>query len=312
MGKRKIHDGYFYQCDWTAFPMRAAHCYLPQWTSANKLVKKGSYCNWESVVAHAETLKVAGTLAQADVDQISDHIAELVGARVATAPHWKELAHMSTGGGLTATQFHWECCQAVDVMCVVLHPDGTVQEEVLDKGDAPGEKYMNPSATPITSFYSTRKVGKKAKGSDRELCVYHTPDRNLPHNLQASNLFKMQLFGTVLLVQKSREASFMPRERLVSFNMTDYTDHFSKKRKRPETAAYDTTAYKAVKKKMQETLNAFEAESASAAITPAAHSKALTMAPTSGKVLAAAMRARHKDLESASRAVPPAVAVLAS
>ena len=63
------------------------------------------------------------------------------------------------------------------------------------------------------SFYSCRK---KLKGSDRELCVYHVPDRTLEHNQLDTNLFNMQLFGPLLLIQQSREQSFMPRERFIS------------------------------------------------------------------------------------------------
>ena len=71
MGKRKIHNSTFYQCDWTGYAMRAPYCYLPQWTSAGKLIKKGCYCNWESVVAHAEAMADKGTLTEEEVRRIA-------------------------------------------------------------------------------------------------------------------------------------------------------------------------------------------------------------------------------------------------
>ena len=51
MGKRKISGHTYYQCDFTGFPMKNTNCYLPSWTADGKLQKKGSFCNWESVIA---------------------------------------------------------------------------------------------------------------------------------------------------------------------------------------------------------------------------------------------------------------------
>ncbi len=61
MGKRKLHTTTFYQCDWTGYPMKTSNCYLPVWSDndkdTGKLMKKGSYCNWESVIAHAAQME---------------------------------------------------------------------------------------------------------------------------------------------------------------------------------------------------------------------------------------------------------------
>ena len=40
MGKRKLHNKSFFQCDWTGFPMNKSYCYMPTWDTNNKLVKK--------------------------------------------------------------------------------------------------------------------------------------------------------------------------------------------------------------------------------------------------------------------------------
>ena len=57
MGKRKLHHSIYYQCDWTGLPMHKSHCYMPHVAKDKKgrqvIAKRGSYCNWESVVAHA-------------------------------------------------------------------------------------------------------------------------------------------------------------------------------------------------------------------------------------------------------------------
>ena len=51
MGKRKHLNESFYQCDWTGLQMRAPYAYMPHFAAEGKLVRRGSYCNWECVVA---------------------------------------------------------------------------------------------------------------------------------------------------------------------------------------------------------------------------------------------------------------------
>ena len=73
MGKRKLHNATYYQCDWTGFPMRCANCFMPSWSTEGKLIKKGSYCNWESVLAHARHLyNVEKTLEAHDRERVHD------------------------------------------------------------------------------------------------------------------------------------------------------------------------------------------------------------------------------------------------
>ena len=141
MGKRKIHNTTFYQCDWTGYAMRAPYCYLPQWTSAGKLIKKGSYCNWESVVAHADALHEAGNPAftEEDVRRIREYVLHLVGTPVSPAPHWQELAHMK--GTLDAAAFHAACCRRGALTCVLLKPDGSVTEAAIDETCLPSEHF---------------------------------------------------------------------------------------------------------------------------------------------------------------------------
>ena len=84
-----------------------------------------------------------------------------------------------------------------------------------------------------STFHSMRKKGK---GNDRDLTVWYcsVPLHTLaPLNQMASNLFKMQLYGDVLLVQQSREQSFLPRERYISFTKSQYEEQFVKKRLHP-------------------------------------------------------------------------------
>ena len=53
--------------------------------------------------------------------------------------------------------------------------------------------------------------------------MWYYPGRvDLPPNPTASALFKLQLFGDVLIVQQSRENSFLPRTRCIPFYVVHY------------------------------------------------------------------------------------------
>ena len=58
MGKRKLHDKTYYQCDWTAIPMDSPACYMPSF-DGKKLKKRGNYCNWESVVRRRRSRRMS-------------------------------------------------------------------------------------------------------------------------------------------------------------------------------------------------------------------------------------------------------------
>ena len=93
MGKRKLNGTSFWQCDWTGLPMKQAHCYWPSWSTAGKLFKKGSYCNWEAVIAHAKYQLGKQMIEPEEHDKILEHIENVTGTVVEPAPHYDELAH---------------------------------------------------------------------------------------------------------------------------------------------------------------------------------------------------------------------------
>ena len=77
MGKRKISGHTYYQCDFTGFPMKNTNCYLPSWTADGKLQKKGSFCNWESVIAQLYTQEMAFSERQNALAHIEGIIGEV-------------------------------------------------------------------------------------------------------------------------------------------------------------------------------------------------------------------------------------------
>lgn len=258
MGKRKMHGDTFYQCDYTGFPMRNAYCYMPTWDQTGKLVKKGSYCNWESVLAHAAMLY--GT---DDVERVKSHVMGITGTeRHRSAPDFTELYHMK--GHMTPNQFHAHCTFLNEpIMGVKINTDGEIFEVVITPTE--GKFYFNDYLHkpysydgPPQVFHSMRK---KAGTTAKDLTVLYYPSRDLPANNVASNVFKMQIHGDVLMVQQSREQSFMPRERYVTYTRQEFVEQFMKKRKRGaiDTPAMSTDDYLAVKGQMQEKLREFEA-----------------------------------------------------
>jgi hypothetical protein len=299
MGKRKLCGTSFWQCDWTGIPMKSPHCYMPAWGVSGKLVRKGAYCNWEAVVAHATWLRERHELHDDEFLQILAHVEMHTGTAVRPAPHYELLAH--TKGQMTAEMFHLACVrETADITGVLITPNGDVGEVTIepDRSSADTGRYIFHCVNQgryhrmLSCFHSVRKGNKNA--SARDLCVFHYPDKDLPHNPTASNLFKMQLYGDVLLVQQSREASFMPRERYVSYTKATYEEQFVKKRKKPEPQSMSVDGYGEAKAAMQNALNAVEQAVTKAAVPPKQMSTAQSLGPKSGATLAEKVKERGR------------------
>jgi len=299
MGKRKLNSTSFYQCDWTGYPMKAAHCYMPTWNAAGKLCKKGSYCNWEAVVAHAQQMLDAGDVDEAHTWQVKDHISLITGTAVKPAPHYTELTHCK--GTLDVNEFHKACSkQDAPITVVKIAHDGEVQELALEPvdGEFQFDKAMlknavDPSIKP-SFFHSTRKRSSN-KYSDKDLGVFYYADKLLPHNPTASSLFKMQLYGDVLMVYQSREQAFIPRDRFVSFNKIQFDEQFAKRRRVKATDQGGLTPedYATLKEKMTASATNFEQRASAKAVTPKDGAKGLYLARSDPKKLAAAARGRQ-------------------
>ena len=277
--------------------MKSANCFMPSWTLEDKLIKKGSYCNWESVLAHAmHIFNVEKQLEDKDLERIQDFVKVQMGdtTHSTTAPHFTDLEHFKNDGSLslTAEEYHKACCYQTDeVFAVKINGAGHTFEVLMDPNDGKFDfsKYILAPANwdqKPSMFQSYRK----GKHKEKELCVfYHAGGRNgLEFNTLASNLFKMQIYGEVLLVQCTKEASFMPRERYVNYTLQEFQDNFMRKRKRSavDVPSLDAEEYGALKAQMQESLSAYEMQSSSLAQPPAAKAKAVKMPPANGRDLA--------------------------
>jgi hypothetical protein len=298
MGKRKLHGQSYYQCDWTGFPMRNPNCWMPAWTDEGKLIKKGSYCNWESVLAHAKHL------ATEEYQRTEDYIRTQTGdCTLNEAPHFTDVEHFKGNEhskSLTAEEYHRECCyQSDEVYGVKIQEGGHHHELLMDTTDGKLDytKHLKRPAlcadTQPSCFQSYRKGGKREK----ELCVFYYPGKNgLELNALASQLLKMQIHGEVLLVQCTKEPSFMPRERFVHYMLTDFNDNYMRKRKRhKEQSSVSAEEYTTLKAEMHASLSEYEKQASASALAPPELVKLRKQAPIDGKQLAKLERHRREQ-----------------
>lgn len=239
MGKRKLHNNTYFQCDWTGLPMRQTNCYMPDWNESGRLLKHGSYACWEAVVAHAQEELGAD---DPKMKKIQEHVDDLVGCAVKSAPHWSQLAWFARGEKEdvvnSPTEF-LDVCRKQEglVVAVRIMADGSAHEVFCDT-KCITDKFETHLTRPFSlmgpmhgpqSFQTVRKKGNK----DRDLTVFYWPFKNgLPFNAVASNAFKMQIYGDALLVNQTKEPCFMPRERFVNYFIGNYNEQFSAKNKR--------------------------------------------------------------------------------
>lgn len=308
MGKRRLHDNTYFQCDWTGLPMRTTNCYMPSWNENGKLTKHGSYCCWEAVVAHAQEKRE-------DATKVCEYINNLVGCTVEAAPHWSQLSWFrdSAGGEQgppidTPTQFLEACINKADPIIAVRMPPGGVTHEVMCSADDARNSFKAHLTTPFNlhgplhepqSFLTVRKKGVK----DRDITVFYWPFKNgLLHNQIASQMFKMQIYGDVVIVQQTKEHCFLPRERYVNFFNVNFQEQF--KRRRDTTPTLSTEEYGEVKAELVSELQQLEEVSSSSASMPGDLAKASVILPPSGKEIAKLLRAQgHEPPSKRSKAI---------
>ncbi len=284
-----MHQQTYFQCDWTGLPMRQTNCYMPSWNEAGKLLKHGSYTCWEAVIAHAVEMQTD------ELGKIRDHVNNLVGCTVKSAPHWSKLAWYARDECdliETPRDFLDACCKNEGpVMAVRMMTDGNVHEVICSQDDIQSKftefltrpfNLQGPTHEP-QSFQTVRKKGTK----DRDLTVFYWPFKNgLTFNQTASNIFKMQIYGDVLLVQQTKEPCFLPRERYINYFATTFQEQFGKAKRKDSTPTFTPDEYGIAKAQMASELQQVEALASSYASEPGELAKASVLPPPSGKELA--------------------------
>lgn len=289
MGKRKLHQASFYQCDYTGFPLRNSCCYMPTWPEGEgkregKLVKKGSYSNWESVAAHAAMLQKDGAITPEQHCDVIEYIHEITGSTyLRPAPTYEKLCHFK--GTMTMDEFHRECCtHDGPINAVKITPDGEVMDILIHPNEIGQFTFSDYMHRPFQLQGSMHKPNyfhtiRKSRGlRDKELTVWYWADKGLPTNSTASNTFKMQLHGDIIMTQHSKEQSFLPRERYISFTKAQFDEQYVKKRRKSADAPSISSAeYAKVKAQMQASLDGYENERKADAVKPSDISKVMAM-----------------------------------
>ena len=309
MGKRKLHNETYFQCDWTGIPMKSTNCFMPSWTPPSrvgdkiigaKLIKHGSYSCWEAVVAHAALLHKE---APEKLQEIRGYINAIVGCTVEAAPDFTSLAWFSLVAPQFTTAELWMekvTSDPSDIVAIRIPADGAVNyHEVECKSASIQEKFTDAFPMPVRApqiapqrFQLARRKGAK----DRDISVFYVPDNNgMPLNATASSLFKMQIYGDALVVQLSKEPCFMTRERYINFTAEEFQDHFYSSKKRKEAPATLTPAdYAAAKIEMETDLDAVEASVSAFASEPGDLAKAAVLPPACGKEISSLLKAQGK------------------
>ena len=276
MGKRKLHGEVYYQCDWTGHPMRHTNCYMPTWNDAGKLIKRGSYINWESVVAHAAELGKDDTITGEQERKIREHVSGIVGPLPDYVPHYQNLEHFKDlhteefQYNWSVKEYHDECCKYNSTISAVkITPTSDITEVLIQPSggeycfqDYLVRPYMHANTEQASTFVSMRK-GKMPK--DASVKVFYWPDKNgLEKNQLASNYFKMEMYGDVLVVKQCKETAAWPRERYTSLSVQQFEEVFIKKRKKPDDGvALSEDEFKVVKAQMQASVNGVEQQMSS-------------------------------------------------
>ena len=309
-----MHGQAIYVCDWTGYPMKNSNCYMPYWQS-DKLLKKGNYCNWESVLAHAEHNRFEGKIDLEEHCKITQHIKEIIGQLPdVSACHFSFLEHFkdedqhwkkefTKAQNWTFEEFHKQCCyETGDVEAVRIKAEGEVQSIIVDSNngsfdfaaqltqpydsyDWPPKEFINSKHWKIATVQAVRRP-KQLK--DLTLLIKYWSEANgLPYNSTASNLFKIKIYGDAILVYQTKELSCKPRDRFVDFTKKEYDEIYNRKRKRGccESLVMSVDEYKATKQDMQSSLHDFEAQASSLVERPQDLAKAAVMPLVSGKEL---------------------------
>ena len=289
MGKRKLHGTTYYQCDWSGIPLASGFCHMPSWLDG-KLHKKGNYCNWESVLAHASFLHNQKEIDDATVQKVYAYVtAQTGGVTPNLAPSFTELEHFKADG-MNIDTYHSICCFQHAPICAVKIPEEGNPFEILlepTNGSIDFSTYLKkpPLACRDTmpSMFSSYRKQKK----DTEICIYSYPGRNgFLLNTLASNLFKVQIYGEVIITQVTKEQSFRARERYVAFTLPAFEETFQRKRKRSDSAEAGAEIRK------------FEKRATASALKPGDFAKSVKLPPADGKAIARMVKAQRTEMQT--------------
>jgi hypothetical protein len=264
MGKRKLGDYDYYQCDYTGLPMRNSNCYMPSYSKAGKLVKQGSYCCWEAVIAACNGDK-----------NVQNLVDDIVGCTVAMAPDRGALSWLcDTGPIMNIDEFLAACDDPNKPVNVIeITVDGRLTEAVIAR-----RAYLG-----FAHRFTTMR--KKSKDKAYEVCFNGV---GAPNAL-ATQYFRQELSGTVYVALKSKELAIQERARYLTLDIESFKASFQTVRKR-KVEAFDASEYAEMKKEMHNELMLVEHAASDATRTPMELAKAAVMPSATGLEIANLVR----------------------
>jgi hypothetical protein len=273
MGKRKMQALAYYQCDYTGLPMRNSNCYIPVWKEDGRMIKQGSFCCWEAVLA--------ATAASPQSKEIKAYIEELVGCELIPAPSHTELSWLSESGTITTIDQFLGACEVPlkPVQVVEVGVDGRLTHCVLARRAWMGFAHR---------FTTTRKKGKEKAF---EVCF---GGEGLP-NTTATQYFKQALCGPVYVALKSNELAIQERTRYLDLSLEIFSSVFLP-RKRKDCAGLEKKEYESVKAEMLQELMQVESTASASALPPSQLAKAAVMPCALGAEMALLYPPDHPPL----------------
>ena len=284
--------------------MAASNCYMPTWTNG-RLVRKGSYCNWESVLSHAKLLLLNETITAEQFDAVRAHIIELLGGVEPASFAYSDLAHMRPGSEQSpqwsADDMHTWCCKDWrSVHVVKISATSEVELCTLQLEDnnqhllsVLTQEFTSPLRLPLLQRRSTSN-SLNSKHQQSYVLYCNSTNDNLEYNSLASSLCKnFNVYGDAYVVQIINELCFLHRERVVNFTVEQFNNVFKKKtRKRSaDSASLTKDQYCNIKAEMQESLNCYEAKMSKHAQAPLLLANAALLKPASAQELLSLARA---------------------
>lgn len=261
MGKRTLHTLTYYQCDYSGIPMPSPGVQMPAWDHNNKLCKRGSYINWECMLAHAMT-------EAASYPACRNYVHNMLGVTSTNvAPSYSMLKHF--GGTMSIDEFLAACDYETERRQAVLIPvEGA--PETVELGCEDGVILPEVDYKLLTTFDPQVRQTIFAKPSSPPNCIHSVISMLNDHreNTVASQAFKLTLHGPVLVVLKMNEPT---RQRVLSYTAEQFLEQYGKKRKRKVPAAQtgiSTEEYGKAKASMQSKFSEFEASVAAKAVKP--------------------------------------------
>lgn len=261
MGKRKHFEESYTLCDYTCWPLAHEDLkrYLPLWKNG-RTIKTGTYISWEAVVSHILHMKTHNTKPAAmqehkwDAEKSLQLVHEAAGRPVLPGAEYTTLAHFKDGGhGSKAYLSYCDSLRApISAVAISIVGDTCTTQGCTINPDQLGSYKDHISNFFNGKEYNVIKPTRKVKGLPKfkELVVMTLVDNDLPLNKKAKQLFKMGLFGPVLVACINREDNSMCEFTLEQFK-TAFDVVPPKKGKKDESVdGLDTDAYGKVQEEL--------------------------------------------------------------